>query len=74
MCWRRCSGFDMLYEATCAVMQQVASALSQVHQNELAHGDVKAGNVFVALEQDPNGYEELVAKLGDFGCAKASLV
>jgi serine/threonine protein kinase len=57
----------MPLEASLSIARQVASALSQVHEKGLAHGDVKAGNVLVSAERGPGGDEELVAKLIDFG-------
>ncbi|MBW2529630.1 MAG: serine/threonine protein kinase, partial [Deltaproteobacteria bacterium] len=50
------------------VARQLASALATMHEQRIAHRDVKPSNVFV-LEPGPDDGESLTVKLVDFGVA-----
>jgi serine/threonine protein kinase len=53
------------------VLGQVADALDHLHSRGLVHGDVKAENIILAAEPDPEGVRRRrVVRLLDFGLAR----
>jgi serine/threonine protein kinase len=54
---------DFTPEARSIIILGVASGLAYIHKNELAHCDIKPGNIFLD--------DQLLPKIGDFGLAKS---
>jgi serine/threonine-protein kinase len=53
------------------VMVQVLSAVANAHANGIIHRDLKPANVMLVRGRDDDGSEHWIAKVGDFGLAKA---
>jgi serine/threonine-protein kinase len=60
----------MRLATACTIVRQIARALEQAHRDGVAHRDLKPANVFVTHDEDG----QIVAKLLDFGIARASHV
>jgi ankyrin repeat protein/serine/threonine protein kinase len=61
------AGLDM--DAMCAIIADVADALSSTHDCGIIHGDLKPGNVLIFPGEDS---KRLIAKLSDFGGCQPS--
>lgn len=57
--------FDILFDSA---LRQLTSALHYLHQLQIVHRDLSAGNIFVSLDQSGAQQHSLV--IGDFGLAR----
>lgn len=53
---------DLSLEEIVHIIRDIVFALKAMHKEQLVHGDIKEGNIFID--------DGLHAKVGDFGCAK----
>ena len=63
------AGAELDMDAKCAIIANVADALSSTHDCGIIHGDLKPGNILIFSGEDN---KHLIAKLSDFGGCQPS--